>query len=376
MAYLYYIKVNWFLFYFNTSTMRPILILGGIILILVLGKLFVFPSSSNGKEEKGNAKSEGGSKPGKAAGGGAVPVEVYLARNERVDNVLYASGTVVPNEEVELKAEIAGRLIRLNLREGATVGKGQLIAKINDKDLQAQMAKLEFNTALTRSIEQRQKKLLAIEAISKEEYEIAINNVRTLEADKDMILAQLEKTEIRAPFSGVVGLKSISEGAYLSPGTPVVTLVQTNPVKIDFTIPEKYSRVIRLGSTVQLSLDADDARYSARVIALDPKVDDNLRTQRVRAVMQNPGRIFVPGMFVKVQVDLSQNTSAIMIPTDAIVPVLKGKKVFVIKNGRAQEVSLPPACEPISGFRLRTGLGEGRLPDRDGYHGSEMGCGG
>jgi len=275
--------------------MRPILILGGIILVLVLGKLFLFPKSDDekGGQAKGSASAAKGS-------GGAIPVDVYLARMEKIDNVLYAPGTVVPNEEVELKAEMAGRLIKLNLREGATVSKGQLIAKINDNELQAQLVKLEYNAALNRSREERQKKLLKIEAISQEEYDIAMNNVSTTQADKDLIMAQLEKTEIRAPFSGTIGLKSISEGAYLSPGTPIVTLVQTNLIKVDFTIPEKYARDIRLGSTVQLGLDGDVARYSARVVALDPKVDENLRTQRVRAILPNPGRLFVPGMFVKV----------------------------------------------------------------------------
>lgn len=340
--------------------MRPILILGGIILALILGKLFLFPGSGSGKDAKQtNAAKKDDSGKGAKTSGGVVPVEVYLARSEKMDNILYASGTVVPNEEVDLKAEIAGRLIKLNLREGTSVAKGQLIAKINDKELRAQLAKLEYNAALTRSREERQQKLLKIEAISQEEYDIAMNNVRTSEADRELIMAQLEKTEIRAPFSGTIGLKNISEGAYLSPGTSVVTLVQTNPVKVDFTIPEKYSRNIRLGSTVQLGLDADAVRYSARVVALDPKVDENLRTQRVRAVLPNPGRLFVPGMFVKVQVDLSDNTTAIMIPTDAIVPVLKGKKVFVVKNGKAQEVMVTTGLRTDQKVQITDGLQPG-----------------
>lgn len=337
--------------------MRPILILGGIILALILGKLFLFPASDD--EKGGKEKSGAGAAKGGKGGGGLVPVEVYLAKMERMDNILYASGTVVPNEEVELKAEMAGRLIKLNLREGATVTKGQLIAKINDNELQAQLAKLEYNATLTRNREERQKKLLKIEAISQEEYEIAMNNVSTSQADKDLILAQLEKTEIRAPFSGTVGLKNISEGAYLSPGTPVVTLVQTNPVKVDFTIPERYARDIRLGSTVQLGLDGDATRYSARVVALDPKVDENLRTQRVRAILPNPGRLFVPGMFVKVQVDLSANATAIMVPTDAIVPVLKGKKVYVVKNGKAQEVMVTTGLRTDQKIQITEGLKTG-----------------
>ena len=162
---------------------------------------------------------------------------------------------------------MAGRLIKLNLRGGASVARGYLIAKINDKELRTQLAKLEYNAALTRNI--------------------------------------------------------------------------------------------RLGSTVQLGLDADAARYSARVVALDPKVDENLRTQRVRAILPNPGRLFVPGMFVKVQVDLSDNTTAIMIPTDAIVPVLKGKKVFLVKNGKAQEVMVTTGLRTDQKVQITTGLQPG-----------------
>lgn len=338
--------------------MRPILILVGIIISLIIGKLFLFPGSDEGGGGKEKV-SGGNAKGAKGGGGAAVPVDVYAAVLERVDNRLYASGTVVPNEEVELKAEIAGRLIKLNIREGAPVAKGQLIAKINDKDLRAQLVKLEYNAALTRNIEQRQKKLLTIEAISKEEYEIAVNNVQTLEADKELIMAQLEKTEIRAPFSGTIGLKSISEGAYLSPGSPVATLIQTNPVKIDFTIPEKYSKSIRLGSTIQLGLDDDNTNYSARIVALDPKVDEALRTQRVRAIMQNPGGTFVPGMFVKVQVDLTADSETIMIPTDAIVPVLKGKKVFVVRNGKAEEAMVTTGLRNDQRIQITDGLRAG-----------------
>lgn len=291
--------------------------------------------------------------------GAAVPVNVYLTKLETVENTLFASGTIVPNEEVDLKAEISGRLINLNIREGSFVQKGQLIAKINDKDLRAQLAKVEYNEELAKRIEARQKKLLDIEAISREEYEITANNIRTIGADKEVILAQLEKTEIRAPFSGTIGLKNISEGAFLSPGTSVVTLVQTNPVKIDFNIPEKYTRYVRLGSQVRLNLDGDNANYSARVVAVDPKVDAELRTLRVRAVSQNPGNRYVPGMFVKVQASLEGNNNAIMIPTEAIVPVLKGKKVFVVKNGKAQEAMVTTGLRTDQRIQITDGLQPG-----------------
>ncbi|GAB2784836.1 efflux RND transporter periplasmic adaptor subunit [Rhabdobacter roseus] len=338
--------------------MRPLLLIAGIIVLLVVGKLFLFPKSdANSPGTAAKPKSNTGS--GGGGGAAAIPVNVYLARMETVENLVYASGTVVPNEEVELKAEMAGKLIKLDIREGSRVTKGQLIAKINDRDLRAQLTKLEYNEELAKQIETRQKKLLDIEAISREEYEITANNYRTIGADKELIYSQLERTEIRAPFSGTIGLKNVSEGAYMAPGTSLATLVQTNPIKIDFTIPEKYSQSIRLGNTVKLNLDGDPTNYSARIVAVDPKVDENLRTLRIRALAQNPSGRFVPGMFVKVQIDLTGSGGSIMIPTEAIVPVLKGKKVFVVKNGKAQETMVTTGLRTDQKVQITDGLRAG-----------------
>lgn len=265
----------------------------------------------------------------------------------------------MPNEEVNLMSEISGRLVKLDIREGTYITKGQLIAKINDRELKAQLQKIAYNQDLSKKIEARQKRLLNVEAINLEEYDVTSNNIRVLEAEKEVIEAQLEKTEIRAPFSGRIGLKFISEGAYLAPGTPIVTIVQSNPVKIDFTVPEKYTPNIRVGGTVKFNLDGDPSTFNARILAVDPKVDENLRTLRVRAIASNPEGRFVPGMFVKVLADLDANHSAMMIPTEAIVPVLKGKKVFVVKNGKAQEAMVTTGLRTDKKIQVIDGLQPG-----------------
>jgi membrane fusion protein (multidrug efflux system) len=334
--------------------MRTIMLVGVIIIGLVIGKLFVF--SKPGSDKDPEVKKGSGGKSAKSSGGGAVPVNVFVVGKETIENQIFASGTVLPNEEVNLMAETSGRLVKLNIREGAPITKGQLIAKINDRELQAQLQKVSYNQDLSRKIEARQKKLLNVEAINLEEYDVTSNNIKLLEAEKEVIEAQLEKTEIRAPFSGRIGLKYISEGAYLAPGTPIVTIVQSNPIKIDFTVPEKYTPNIRVGNTVKFSLDGDAATYSAKILAVDPKVDESLRTLRVRAVAQNPSNRFVPGMFVKILADLDANKAAMMIPTEAIVPVLKGKKVFVVKNGRAQEVMVTTGLRTDKKIQIIEGL--------------------
>ena len=336
--------------------MRTVILIGAIVIVLVLGKIYVFPkseSSISGGETKGGKSS------GKSAGASAVPVNVYVVGMETIDNQIFASGTVLPNEEVNLMAEISGRLVKLNIKEGSYVTKGQLIAKINDRELKAQLQKVEYNQELARKIEMRQQKLLKVEAINLEEYDVTSNNIRLLDAEKEVIESQLEKTEIRAPFSGRIGLKNISEGAYMAPGTSIVTMIQSNPIKIDFTVPEKYSANIHVGSTITFNLDGDVFNYSAKVIALEPKVDESLRTLRIRAIAANPSGKFVPGMFVKVKAALAANNKAVMIPTEAIVPVLKGKKVFVVKNGKASEAMVTTGLRTDKKIQVLEGLRQG-----------------
>ena len=339
--------------------MRTFIILILLAGALIVGKIYFFPKPANQSGSGSNSSGKGNDK-GKAADKqSAIPVDVYLAKTERVDNSISVSGTVLPNEIVELKAELSGRLMKLNIKEGTTVAKGELIAKINDEELKAQLTKLDYMEKRAKDIEARQKRLLAIEGISREEYDIAESNVNTAHADKDLLLAQLAKTEIRAPFSGKLGLRAISEGAFLTPGTLVTTLVQTNPIKIDFSVPEKYASQIRVGSTVRFSVEGINAPLSARVIAISPLIDESLRTMKIRAFATNPGGRLVPGMFVRLDVQLQGDNRSIQIPTQAIVPVLKGKKVFVVRNGKAQELYIKTGVRTDQQVQVMDGLAPG-----------------
>jgi len=338
--------------------MRTFFFLILIVGALIVGKLYLFPKSETASKGGGAAE-----KKGDAGKGGdkqpTIPVDVYLARTERVDNVLAVSGTIQANDMVELKAELSGRLMKLNAKEGAYVQKGELIAKINDEELKAQLVKLGYLEKRAKDAEARQKRLLAIEGISREEYDMAENNVNTTRADKELLLVQLAKTEIRAPFSGKLGLKAISEGAFLTPGTLITTLVQTNPVRIDFSIPEKYTGQIRVGSSVRFTTEGNAASRTARITAVSPLIDESLRTLRVRAYAANPDGRLVPGMFVRLEVPLSGENQSIQIPTQAVVPVLKGKKVYVVRNGKAQEAFIKTGVRTDQQVQVTEGLTPG-----------------
>ncbi len=327
--------------------MKPLIIIGTLLGLLIIGKLFIW----NDKEDDVAQSSSQSSS--KALAVATLPVSLNSS-----DLVVNASGTLSPNEEVELKSEVSGLLIKLNISEGAFVKKGQLIAKIKDDDIKAQLQKVLIEEELAKQIEERQKKLLGIEAISKEEYEIAVNKEKTLKADRQLLEVQLAKTEVKAPFSGRIGLKYISEGAYLTPSTSIVTIVQTNPLKIDFSIPEKYLSKVNVGQDVKFTIDGSKDIFTSRIIAIDPKIDPVLRTIKIRGITQNDQNRLLPGMFVNVKLILDREES-VMIPSETIIPILEGKKVFVKKNGIVEEVLIETGLRDEKMVQVLSGLTEG-----------------
>jgi len=329
--------------------MRPLILIALIILGLFAYKTYFLDAEEGPKEAPSTEAA-----PAKPSTNG-LPVDIYVAKKVNKSNIVFASGTVVPNEEVEIRSEVSGRLIQLNINEGGYIKKGAVIAKLNDADLKSQLKKLAYEEQLAEQTAARQQKLLKINAISKEEYDMAVNKVNTLSADKEFLEVQLEKTTLHAPFSGRMGLKNISEGAYITPNVVISKLVQSNPVKLDFSIPEKYANRINSGQEITFTIDGDDERVTAKVIALDPVIDEDLRTLRVRAKASNPRGKYLPGMFIKVELPLGEESS-IMVPTESIIPILKGKKVFVMKNGIANEVLIKTGLRTDTHVQVEDGL--------------------
>jgi membrane fusion protein (multidrug efflux system) len=330
--------------------MRPLLVILAIIAVMFLVKTFVLDGDAP------NA-SVSGSEPGIASAkkSSSLPVDIYVAREVNRSNVVFASGTIVPNEEVEIKCEVSGRLVQLNINEGSFVQKGQVIAKLDDSDLIARLKRLKYEEELADQTESRQKKLLEINAISKEEYDMAVNKVNTLSADKELLQVQLERTTVKAPFSGRMGFKNISEGAYITPNVIIANLVQTNPAKLDFTLPEKYANKVKIGQSITFTIDGDDELIKGTVLAIDPKIDEQLRTLKVRARADNKSGKLLPGMFIRAEVPLGDENT-IMIPTEAVIPILKGKKVFVMKDGAATEVIIKTGLRTDTKIQVEDGL--------------------
>jgi membrane fusion protein, multidrug efflux system len=302
----------------------------------------------------------GGSNPAAAgAKGGAAPatgVMGFVVKSEKLDNKIFATGSVVASEMVDLKPEVAGKIVQLNIVEGKVVTKGQLLLKLNDEDLQAQVKKLNAQMQLTQQSEQRLRKLLDVKGVSQDEYDVVTNQMNNIRADLEFTQAQIAKTELRAPFSGVIGLRSVSLGSYISAASQVANIQVLNPVKVDFTVPEKYTNQVKVGETIAFTTEGSSEHFTGKVYATDNQIDPISRSLKIRATAQNPNGKLKPGAFVKVDFSLKEIGNALMIPTEAIIPILKGQQVFVSKDGKAKAIAVEVGIRTDSRIQILNGI--------------------
>lgn len=286
----------------------------------------------------------------------AITVAVYVVKGEKLKDRILTTGTILANEEVEHKSEISGRIMEIHFEEGKRVKQGQLLVKINDAELQAQLLKAEYQKKLAGDKEERGRKQLEIEAISEEDYDITLNELNTVKAEIQLIKAQIEKTEIRAPFDGIIGLRHVSKGSYISPDTKIANLLDINPVKIDFSIPGRYMNLVQEGEEITFKIQGSDEEYTGEVYAIEPKIDRATRTLQLRAVSPNEDGKILPGAFAEVKLVLEEIDDALMIPTEALVPELKGQKVFLLKNGKTVSQNVAIGIRTESKIQILSGI--------------------
>lgn len=286
-------------------------------------------------------------------------VDVMVASGSRLSAEIEVPGTILANETTEIHPEVSGRVIQLNVREGSIVSKGTLLAKLYDGDLQAQKKKLEIQLKIAEQTENRQGELLKIQGISQQEYDLSLLQVNNLKADLEIVGEAIRKTEIRAPFSGKLGLKNISPGAYITPATIITTISQVNLLKIQFNVPEKYGSVIKPGQSVDFTVDGSLKKFSADVMATEVTLDENTRSLAVRSVIKNNDPALIPGVFAKVKIVLGRNESTIMIPTIVVQPQGRKKLVYLYKAGKSVPAEITTGVRDSSSVQVLTGLKEG-----------------
>jgi membrane fusion protein (multidrug efflux system) len=286
-------------------------------------------------------------------------VSGLILKPEEVDNKIEVIGTVLSNEKVDLRSEVSGRITGIHFKEDAKVNKGALLVKIYDEELKAQYKKVKLQQELASREEERKRKLLEIGGISQEEYDIASNQASTLNADLELLSAQLKKTQIKAPFSGIIGLRYVSEGEIVSPTTVIATLQQIDPIKLEFDIPEKYGAFVKKGSDIKFTVTGSDKVYKGSIYASEPMVDVATRTLKVRARSSNEDFSLRPGAFIKIDLLLQKDASAIMAPTQSIVPMQNGSKVYVYRKGYAIAKNVKTGVRTDSYIQVTEGLEAG-----------------
>ncbi len=314
----------------------------------------LFLVSCGGKDKKDASKPTGG--PQKPS---AMQVDGYIVKPEPFQENIEVPGNIVANEVAEIHPEVSGRIVQLNVAEGRYVGKGTVLAKLYDGDLRAQLNKFQIQLALAQKTEERQAQLLKIQGISQQDYDISLLQVNSLRADIGILQTSISKTVVRAPFSGKLGLKNISPGAYVSPATVIAVINQTDVLKLDFSIPEKYIDQIKIGQLVTFSFEGSQKQLGAKVIATESNITENTRSLTVRAAVIGKDAGLLPGSFAKVQLSFDPDPNALLVPSQAVLPQARGKKIILYKGGTAIFAEITTGVRDSSRVQVLDGISAG-----------------
>ncbi|MBC9251254.1 efflux transporter periplasmic adaptor subunit [Pseudomonas alcaligenes] len=264
-------------------------------------------------------------------------VEVTRPERALVRDELVTFGSLRSDESVMIRPEVEGRIASLHFREGQAVSGGELLVSLDDSIARAELAQAQANLDLAEKSYQRAQLLFKRGASNAQAQDEAQSQQQAARASLALAQARLDKTQIRAPYAGVLGLRQVSVGDYLSAGTDVVNLEVLDPLKVDFRVPQKAVSQVGVGQAIELSLDAyPGERFKGAIIALNPRLDEVGRSQAIRAQIGNADHRLKPGQFVKVSVILAERPQALLIPEEAVMPM--GQLLFVnlVVDGKAE----------------------------------------
>jgi len=297
-------------------------------LLVILGLIFVPKFMAKNDKPDADKKQNQNSQ--------RISVDGFIIKSETLDNNIKAIGNIKANEEAEIRSEISRKIRGIYFKEGTYVGKGSTLFKLDSDDLTAKLRRQEVDERLAVTKLDREKQLIEKGLTSQEEYDVLETTLEQIRAEISITRIDISKTYVRAPFSGIIGLRNVSNGAYVTPQTVLTTMQDVSKVKIDFSIPEKYIYLFKKGQMIMFKVDGIDGEFEAEVYAYEPKVENDTRTLVLRAITTNAGKKLMPGTFANVTFIVSQSKDAMMIPTEALVPKLKGQSVYVVRDGKAK----------------------------------------
>jgi membrane fusion protein (multidrug efflux system) len=322
-----------------------------IVVILAIVAFILYPKLRSDKSA--------GSAAAAPRGDTKLPVDVKVVEPQAIENNIRISGAILANESIALRSEISGKIEQIFFEEGQRVQKGDLILSINDEEISAQVERLRFTQQLNEGIEYRQRQLLEKEAISREEYDIALTTSKTTSSDLKEREARLSKHKILAPFDGIIGLRQVSEGSYISPSDLVANLYSINPIKVEFAVPGKYTSLVDVGDRISFTVESTSKTFQGSIYATEPKIDPQTRTLKIRAICRNDKEELIPGQFASINYILDVLPDALMVPSEAVIPELNSHKVFVYKSGVVKQETVEIGLRTDKEVQLVSGISPG-----------------
>ncbi|MEO8447115.1 MAG: efflux RND transporter periplasmic adaptor subunit [bacterium] len=328
---------------------KPIRIIAVTLILLVVGALLIVPKLLSEKNKTQNPT-------GQNTQNQVIPADAYVIMGTDLENEVATVGTILANEEVEIKSEVQRKITGIYFKEGSFIPKGKTLFKLDDADLLANMSKLELDEELNLKQQDREKQLLDKGLISPDEYDVRQTTIDKIRADMEIVNINLDKTYIHAPFSGVAGFRNVSLGSLVNSSNVLTTIQDIGRVKIDFSIPEKYINLFKPGQNITFQVEGYEDEFTGNVVSYDPKINESTRSIILRATANNNGNKLLPGSFVKVKLELDNISDAILIPTQAVIPQLKGQSVFIFQNGIAVSKDVEIGLRTDKDVQVTSGL--------------------
>ncbi|MCL2039857.1 MAG: efflux RND transporter periplasmic adaptor subunit [Bacteroidetes bacterium] len=324
------------------------------IVLLVAGMIvypFIIPSRKNETNKETNQSEKKVDR--------TILVNAQVIKYETMTDRFLTIGSILPGEEVNLSFETTGKIVQISFQEGTNVKKGQLLAKVNDELLQAELKKLKAQIPLAEAKYNRQKTLLEKDIVSKEAFEQVATDLETLNADIELVRAKIALTELKAPFDGVIGLRFVSEGQYVDPTTKIAVLTMVSPLKIEFSINERQASSIQEGTKLKFHLQDDLQVYEAVVYAVESILDVKTRTLKVRALYPNINGKLKPGRSCSIEIQLKEINNTIAVPSEAVIAELGNDIAYIYRDGKAEQVKLTKGMRTENKLQILKGINVG-----------------
>jgi membrane fusion protein (multidrug efflux system) len=287
------------------------------------------------------------------------PVEWTIVKSSVLQETITVSGKLIPFEATTLQPEVSGRVVKINLPEGKYVKQGTLLVKLFDDDLQAQLHKANTQLKIIEQQQNRQSELLKVAGISQTDYDQTTLSLASIKNDIEIYNVMIRKTEVVAPFDGTIGLRNISIGAIVTPATILATIRADKKLKLDFSVPSKYSSEVNVGTKLKFTVQGKEEQFDASVMASERGIEAITNNLNVRAVVSGKSGSLLPGEFTNINLKLKQNDHALMIPTQAVIPQELNKQVIIANKGKAKFVTITTGIRREATIEVVKGLNPG-----------------